>query len=87
MARTGKRGRPRKQLNPQFVAEPLASHRKITITKLAQIMGIGRRTLTRHLQAHGLLYKFTDLSKTELDALVSSLEPSAPQNQILASDI
>lgn len=80
MARTGKRGRPRKQLNPQFVAEALASHRKITLTKLAQIMGIGRRTLTRHLQAHGLLYKFTDLSKTELDALVRTFRTAKPDS-------
>ncbi|KAF7358341.1 hypothetical protein MVEN_00883700 [Mycena venus] len=37
--KTGKRGRPRKQLDARFVAEAMAPHRKITVTALAKIMG------------------------------------------------
>ncbi|KAJ6624167.1 hypothetical protein B0H10DRAFT_2212903 [Mycena sp. CBHHK59/15] len=68
--RTGKRGRPRKQLSVPFVAEAMASHRRITVTKLAKLMGISRPTLIKHLKANGVLYKFTDMSRLELDALI-----------------
>ncbi|KAJ7436839.1 hypothetical protein FB451DRAFT_1453499, partial [Mycena latifolia] len=80
VVRTGKRGRPRKQLNPQLVAEALASHRKITLTKLAEIMGIDRKTLAKHLKANGVMYRFTDLSKAELDALVKSFRTAKPDS-------
>ena len=80
VVRTGKRGRPRKQVNPDFLAEALSSHRKITITKLAQILKMDRGLLTRHLKAHGVMYKFTDLSKTELDVLVRSFRAAKPDS-------
>ncbi|KAJ7691909.1 hypothetical protein B0H17DRAFT_934561, partial [Mycena rosella] len=50
--------------------------------KLAEIMGISRPTLTKHLKAHGVLYKFTDLSKSELDALVQSFRHGKPESGI-----
>jgi hypothetical protein len=78
--RTGKRGRPRKQVNPEFIAEALSSHRKITITKLARILNMDRGLRTRQLRASGVMHKFTDLSKTELDALVRSFRTAKPDS-------
>jgi hypothetical protein len=80
LVRNGKRGRPRKVLNRQFVAEAMSSHRKITITELAKLMKISRPTLIKHLKENGVYYKFTDLSKSELDALVKSFRTAKPDS-------
>ncbi|KAJ7158389.1 hypothetical protein C8R43DRAFT_867095, partial [Mycena crocata] len=49
---------------------------------LAEIMGVSRPTLLKHLKAHGVLHKFTDLSKAELDALVKSFRTAKPDSGI-----
>ncbi|KAJ7094251.1 hypothetical protein C8R43DRAFT_827209, partial [Mycena crocata] len=50
--------------------------------KLAQIMGISRPTLIKHLKAHGVLYKFTDLTRYQLDALVKSFQDAKPDSGV-----
>ncbi|KAJ6605449.1 hypothetical protein DFH09DRAFT_808300, partial [Mycena vulgaris] len=50
--------------------------------KLAEIMGIGRRTLTKHLKANNVLYKFTDLSKAKLDGLVRTFRDAKPESGV-----
>ncbi|KAJ7016856.1 hypothetical protein C8F04DRAFT_901190, partial [Mycena alexandri] len=49
---------------------------------LAKILDVSRPTLIKHLKAHGVLYKFTDLSRSELDALVKSFRDSKPDSGI-----
>ncbi|KAJ7707180.1 hypothetical protein B0H16DRAFT_1438837 [Mycena metata] len=69
VVRAGKRGRPRKGTNVGFVAEAMASHRRISVTKLAKILGVNKPTLITHLKANGVYSNFTSLSKSELDTL------------------
>ncbi|KAJ7704742.1 hypothetical protein B0H16DRAFT_1217365, partial [Mycena metata] len=48
--------------------------------KLAKILGVSRPTLIKHLKEHGVLYKFTNLTKAELDALVKSFRRAKPDS-------
>jgi DNA-binding transcriptional ArsR family regulator len=82
MTKTGKRGRPRKEINPELVAEALSAQRSISLTKLALVMGISRPTLYKHLKAHGVMNKFARLSKSDLDALIKHFRDSKPDSGI-----
>jgi hypothetical protein len=58
----------------------MASHRKISVTALAELMNISRPTLIKHLKENGVYHKFTNLSKSELDALVRSFRNAKPDS-------
>jgi hypothetical protein len=60
----------------------MASHRKISVTALAELMKISRPTLIKHLKENGVYHKFTDLSKSELDALVKSFRNAKPDSSL-----
>ncbi|KAK7013404.1 hypothetical protein R3P38DRAFT_2546059 [Favolaschia claudopus] len=82
VVRTGKRGRPRKQLNPQLLAEAMQSQRRMSLTKLAQLMGVSRPTLRKQLVLNGVYSKFTSLSKSELDNLVKHFREAKPDSGV-----
>ncbi|KAJ7202109.1 hypothetical protein GGX14DRAFT_340090, partial [Mycena pura] len=48
--------------------------------QLADILGVSRPTLMKHFKAHGVLHKFTNLSRTELDALVNHFREKKPNS-------
>jgi hypothetical protein len=58
----------------------MASHRKISVTALEKLMNISRPTLIKHLKENGVYHKFTDLSKSELGALVKSFRNAKPDS-------
>ncbi|KAK6984929.1 hypothetical protein R3P38DRAFT_2465756, partial [Favolaschia claudopus] len=82
VVRTGKRGRPRKHLNPQLLTEAMDSQRRMSLTKLAQLMGVSRPTLRKQLLLNGVYSKFTSLSKSELDDLVKSFREAKPDSGV-----
>lgn len=45
MSHTGKRGRPRKDVDPRILKEAFKKGRRIPQTVLAKILGINRETL------------------------------------------
>lgn len=47
---TGKRERPRKELNLGFLAEATSSHRTVELEELADLMGTHRNALQRHMK-------------------------------------
>ncbi|KAJ7033346.1 hypothetical protein C8F04DRAFT_1184327 [Mycena alexandri] len=52
--RTGLRGRPRKVVEPVWLADAVASHRKLTLQTLADALGIHRNTLRNYLKMYGV---------------------------------
>ncbi|KAJ7810621.1 hypothetical protein B0H13DRAFT_2384496 [Mycena leptocephala] len=48
--RTGLRGRPRKVVEPVWLADAVASHQKITLQTLAEGLGMHRNTLRNYLK-------------------------------------
>ncbi|KAF8189540.1 hypothetical protein K438DRAFT_1467236, partial [Mycena galopus ATCC 62051] len=49
---------------------------------LANLMGVSRPTLNKHLKAHGVFYKFTNLSRAELDKLVKAFREAKPESGV-----
>ncbi|KAK6996202.1 hypothetical protein R3P38DRAFT_3287888 [Favolaschia claudopus] len=80
--RTGKRGRPRKEINPELLAEAMASHHRISVAALARAMGVSRPTLIDQMKKHGVHNEFTQLSKADLDKLVRSVRKAKPDSGI-----
>lgn len=77
---TGKRGRPRKHIDPSLLHEAMSAKRNISVAKLARILGVSRPTLILHLQQNGVGYKFSQLSNADLDILVKLYRDSKPES-------
>lgn len=80
--RTGKRGRPRKVVDYAYLQEAMSPKRRITMTKLARLLGIHRHTLRAHLKHHDVDYKFAALSDADLDILVKVYRSANPESGI-----
>lgn len=80
--KTGKRGRPRKIIALDFLQEAMLSKHHLSLTRVAQMLGIHHRTLTRHLVANDIFYKFTALSDADLDLLVKTYRMTKPESGI-----
>ena len=80
--KTGKPGQPHKQVNASFLREAMSSKRRISQTKLAKILGIHRHTLHHYLLSHGVYYKWTQLSNSDLDILVKTYRTTKPDSGI-----
>ncbi|KAJ7214023.1 hypothetical protein GGX14DRAFT_307793, partial [Mycena pura] len=50
--------------------------------QLVDILGVSHPTLMKHFRAHGVLHKFTDLTRTELDALVNHFHEKKPNSSL-----
>jgi hypothetical protein len=60
----------------------MSSTRRLSLTELAKAMGISRPTLVNRLKANGVYYKFTALSKANLDILVKAFRSTKPGSGI-----
>ncbi|KAJ7166739.1 hypothetical protein C8R46DRAFT_265941, partial [Mycena filopes] len=67
--RTGLRGRPRKVIEPVWLADAVASHRKLTLQALADGLGMHRNTLRNYLKMHGVYNRYSNISDHDLDIL------------------
>ncbi|KAJ7743026.1 hypothetical protein DFH07DRAFT_925404, partial [Mycena maculata] len=63
------RGRPRKVVEPVWLADAISDHRKITLQALADGLGIHRNTLRNYLKQYGVYKRYSDLSDQDLDIL------------------
>jgi hypothetical protein len=77
---SGKRGRPRKVINYAYLQEAMSPKRRITLSKLARLLGIHRHTLRTYLRHYGVDYKFTALSDDDLDTLVKVFRSANPES-------
>jgi hypothetical protein len=76
--RTGKRGRPRKHVDPEYLKEATASNRNIKIGVLATALGVHRNTLRKRMRELGVHKKFDDLDDEELDAITREYKAKKP---------
>lgn len=79
---TGKRRRPSKDLDVEYLKEAMSSSRKITITRLAKLSNIHRNTLSRKLRLKNVENKFSDLSEADLDVLAKRFKSKRPESGI-----
>jgi hypothetical protein len=76
--RSGKPGRPRKDIDPAYLAEATASGRNIKRGTLAAALNVHRHTLRKRLVEHGLNTKFDTLNDPELDSLTREFKAKKP---------
>lgn len=79
---TGKRGRPRKHINLEFLEDAMDSKRNISISKLAKSVGVHRNTLRYYLKFHNVDTKFSSVSDKDLDLLVKTFRHTNPDSGI-----
>ena len=78
--RTGKRGRPRKVIDLDFLREAMSTKRRISLTKLAGAMGIHCHTLRYYMRLHGVSNRFSTISNHDLDLLVKTFRAIKPDS-------
>jgi hypothetical protein len=79
---SGRRGRPRKVVNMEYLNEAMDTSRHISLTKLAKVLGIHRNTLRMYLKKYKVDYKFSDMSNEDLDLLVKTFRAENPDSGI-----
>jgi len=77
--RTGKRGRPRKHVDPRVLHEAFGKGRKISTAVLADILGIDRKTLRTQRQELDIDTGYSDISDSDLDNLVREYRQENPR--------
>jgi hypothetical protein len=75
---TGKRGRPRKHIDPQYLVEASSSNRNIKQGALAAALGIHRHTLRKRLRELGLQQRFDNIDDDELDTITRQYKAKKP---------
>ncbi|EPQ51350.1 hypothetical protein GLOTRDRAFT_133220 [Gloeophyllum trabeum ATCC 11539] len=78
--RTGRRGRPRKVINPTWLNEAMSTHRKISIQKLADLLGMHRNAVSKQLKLYGVYQRFSDISDNDIDLLVRLYKKHRPMS-------
>lgn len=78
--RTGKRGRPRKVPNVEFLREAMKPGRHIKKTKLSRSMRMTRGTLRQYLNKYGIDHGFSTISDSDLDDLVRRFRRAKPDS-------
>jgi hypothetical protein len=76
--RTGKRGQPKKCVDPKVLHEAFQKGRRIPITVLASILGIDRKTLRTRIQEEDIDSGYDEISDEELDTLVRQYQQENP---------
>ena len=76
--RTGKRGRPKKCVDPKVLHEAFQKGRRIPTTVLASILGINRITLQARMQEMDIDSGYDLISDQELDTLVRQYHQENP---------
>lgn len=75
---TGKRGRPRKNVDPKVLHEAFQGNRRIPKTVLANLLGIDRKTLQTRLKEQEINSGFSEISDEELDTLLEDYHQENP---------
>ncbi|KAJ7727859.1 hypothetical protein DFH07DRAFT_970066 [Mycena maculata] len=81
---TGKRGRPKKHIDPNYLKEATASNRNIKLASLSAALGVHRNTLRKRMRELGVHKKFDDLSDDKLDQLTREYKRKKPTSGLRA---
>jgi hypothetical protein len=76
--RTGKRGQPKKRVDPRVLHDAFQKGRRIPTTVLASILGIDRKTLRVQMKEMDIDSSYDQVSNGELDTLVHQYRQENP---------
>jgi hypothetical protein len=80
IVKTGRRGPPRKMVDPEFLKIATAPNRRIKISELAKSLGIHRNTLNSYMKEYGVQQRYSTISNNELDELVNAFKVERPES-------
>jgi len=78
--RTGKRGRPRKTINLDFLHEACSNRRHLKLTELSKLLGIHRNVLHLYMKRHRVLRQYSTISDADLDIFVRTFKIQKPES-------
>lgn len=78
--RTGRPGRPRKVIDPEYLREAFQPNRRISVTRLAKALNVHRNTVTYYMKACGINSKFSDISAEDIDDLIRKYRQRRPDS-------
>lgn len=64
---TGKKGQPRKNVDPKVLHEAFEKGKQIPLTVLASVLGIDRKTLRARIKETDIDLDFSKISDSDLD--------------------
>ncbi|KAJ6452931.1 hypothetical protein C8R45DRAFT_1112712 [Mycena sanguinolenta] len=74
---SGRRGRPRKAVNPVWLADAFSEHRRLTLQTIADALGMHRNTLRNYLKRYNVYRRFSTISDADLDIDTPADRPGA----------
>jgi hypothetical protein len=77
-ARTRKRGRPRKNIDPKILHNAFRKDRRIPSTVLASVLGIDRKTLRSRIKELDIDPGYSTISDEDLDHLIAEYHQENP---------
>jgi hypothetical protein len=80
IVRSGRRGRPKKHINANWLADAMSARRKISHKALAEALDIHPNTLRHHLKMHDLYCRFSEISDRDLDILIRHYKNNKPNS-------
>ena len=69
IVRSGRRGRPRKLINPELLKELTSSRRRGNIANIARILRVSRPTVYEQLKANDIDRSLSQISDEDLDEI------------------
>jgi AraC-like DNA-binding protein len=78
--RTGRLGRPRKQIDRDFLRIATAANRHINMSELAECIGVHRNTLASHLKEEGLRPSYSTITDEHLEDIVRAFKIQRPES-------
>jgi hypothetical protein len=78
--KSGKRGRPRKVPSEAWLKEAMAPARRITMSKIARLLGIHRHTLRYYMKQYGVYDRFCNISDDDLELLIQLYKRDRPNS-------
>ena len=82
VVKTGRRGRPRKFINLDYLSEAISSTRHIPFTQLAWMLGVHRNMLSLHMKHHSIERRYSSLSNAALDGLITQFKERRPESGV-----
>ncbi|KAF7339237.1 Integrase catalytic domain-containing protein [Mycena venus] len=81
LERTGQKpGRPRKVVDPVWLADSVSPHRKLTLQAIADGLGMHRNTLQNYLKLYGVYHRYLQISDADLDILTKKFKQGKPDS-------
>jgi hypothetical protein len=81
LERTGRKpGRPRKVVDPVWLANAVSPHRKLTLQAIADGLGMHRNTLRNYLKLYGVYHRYLQISEADLDILTKKFKQGKPDS-------